>query len=634
MTPVLTLKNTSLSFGYVALLDAIELVVESGERLCVVGRNGTGKSSLLKVLYGDVQADEGERWVRPGLRIARLEQELPEATHGNAYDVVAQGLGRLGQLIQEYHHAVVELEHNHSEQQIDHVSRLQHELESADGWRFEQRINTMLSKMELPPEQEISTLSGGMQRRVLLARALVTDPELLLLDEPTNHLDIEGITWLEEYLSSYSGALVFVTHDRSFLQHMATRILELDRGMLSSWPGDYANYLVKREERLAVEAEQNARFDKKLAQEEVWIRQGIKARRTRNEGRVRALKSLREQRKARREMQGKVRLNLDSTEQSGKLVAEVEHICVSFQSEPLISDFSTRIMRGDRIGIIGPNGVGKTTLIRTLLGELKPDSGLVKLGSKLQIAYFDQTRAQLDPEKSVEDNLNRGSEMVSINGRQMHVISYLQNFLFTPERIRSPVKSLSGGERNRLLLARLFTRPANVLVMDEPTNDLDVETLELLEELLSEFDGTLLLVSHDRAFLDNVVTSTIVFEGDGKLGEYVGGYQDWYDYQQQHDTSGEIIGNKPKKPENRSIKQVAATAKSAKLSYKDQRELDSLPEKIESLESKQQALDEQINDPGFYQQDQQYIQDKLSDLAEVAQDLEQAYQRWDRLENN
>ena len=638
MTPVLTLKNISLSYGHVALLDRIELAIEPGERLCLVGRNGTGKSSLLKILFGEVHADEGERWLRTGLRVARLEQELPRSTHGSVYDVVADGLGHLGQVIRDYHHAILALEHDHSEQQIARVSDLQHDLEAADGWRFEQRIDAILTKMGLPTDQEVSTLSGGMQRRVLLARALVTDPELLLLDEPTNHLDIEGITWLEDYLTGYSGALVFVTHDRAFLQNMATRILELDRGDLTSWPGDYANYLTRREERLAAEAGQNARFDKKLAQEEVWIRQGIKARRTRNEGRVRALKSLREQRQTRRDVQGKVRLNLETAESSGKVVAEVENISVGYEGKILIRDFSTRIMRGDRIGIIGPNGVGKTTLIRTLLGEIKPDSGRVKSGSKLQVAYFDQTRAQLDPEKTVIDNLNQGSDVVTVNGRETHVISYLQNFLFAPDRARSPVKSLSGGERNRLLLARLFTRPANVLVMDEPTNDLDVETLELLEELLCEYDGTLLLVSHDRAFLDSVVTSTIVFEGDGKLGEYVGGYQDWYDYKQQHGSVAQAASKTEKKPTGKTSNNTAPVKqpvkKPVKLSYKDQRELDSLPNKIETLESEQQALNDQINDPGFYKQEQQQIDEILSELNGVTNNLEEAYKRWDLLDHS
>ncbi|HED16973.1 MAG TPA: ATP-binding cassette domain-containing protein [Gammaproteobacteria bacterium] len=632
MTPVLTLKNISLSYGHVALLDRVEMAIEPGERLCLVGRNGTGKTSLLKILFGEVPADEGERWLRAGLRVARLEQELPQSSQGSVYDVVADGLGRLGQVIRDYHHAIQALEHDHSEQQIMRVSDLQHDLEAADGWRFEQRIDEMLTKMGLPADQEISSLSGGMQRRVLLARALVTDPELLLLDEPTNHLDIEGITWLEEYLFGYNGALIFITHDRAFLQNMATRILELDRGDLTSWPGNYANYLTRREERLAAEASQNARFDKKLAQEEVWIRQGIKARRTRNEGRVRALKSLRESRQSRRDVQGKVRLNLETAESSGKIVAEVENISVGYEGKILIKDFSTRIMRGDRIGIIGPNGVGKTTLIRTLLGELKPESGRVKSGSKLQVAYFDQTRAQLDPEKTVIDNLNQGSDMVTVNGRETHVISYLQNFLFAPDRARSPVKSLSGGERNRLLLARLFTRPANVLVMDEPTNDLDVETLELLEELLCEYDGTLLLVSHDRAFLDSVVTSTIVFEGNGKLGEYVGGYQDWYDYNQQHGSAVKTATKNEKQSTSKAA--TESVKKSVKLSYKDQRELDSLPNKIETLESEQQSLNDQINGPYFYKQDQKKIDETLSTLSRVTRNLEDAYSRWDALDNS
>jgi ATP-binding cassette subfamily F protein uup len=631
MPPLLSLKNVSLSYGHVPLLDGVELVLEAGERVCLVGRNGTGKSSLLRLIYGETVADDGEVWRRDSLRVARLEQDLPTGVTGSVFDIVASGLPELGELVRRYHHALAQLEDNQAEHQVLELTELSHALDTADGWRFEQRVETAISKLGLNADQLMNTLSGGMQRRVLLARAIVSEPDLLLLDEPTNHLDIEGILWLEEFLLDFNGAILFITHDRAFLQQLATRILELDRGQLTSWPGDYAHYLRKREERLAVEAEHNAKFDKKLAQEEAWIRQGIKARRTRNEGRVRALKSLRTERAQRREQPGKARLALEQAEQSGKLVVEVEHAHLSLGGREIIHDFSTRIMRGERIGIIGPNGAGKSTLIRVLLGELAVDSGSVRQGSKLQVAYFDQTRAQLDPEKSVLDNLNQGSDVVTINGRQRHVISYLQDFLFPPQRVMSPVKSLSGGERNRLLLAQLFTRPANLLVLDEPTNDLDVETLELLEELLSEFDGTILLVSHDRAFLDNIVTSTLVFEGQGRIGDYVGGYEDWQRYQHKVKKLASTSGNKVA-----SVKVPISSAKAEshkrKLSYKDQRELETLPEKIEQLESEQQRLQQQVSDSGFYKQDSQHIAATLEQLEKVTSELEQAYARWEELE--
>ncbi len=632
MPPLLSLKNVSLSYGHVALLDRVELVVEPAERLCLVGRNGTGKTSLMRILYGETLPDDGEYWQRDGLRIAHMVQELPQGEPGTVYDVVAGGLPEMGDLIRRYHQALRVLETDHGEDKVTAVTDLQHELEAVDGWRFEQRINAVISRMDLPADEPMSQLSGGMQRRVLLARALVSDPEVLLLDEPTNHLDIEGIKWVEEFLLGFQGALIFITHDRAFLQRLATRIIELDRGKLTSWPGDYANYLEKQAERLATEAEHNAKFDKKLAQEEVWIRQGIKARRTRNEGRVRALKALRNERGARREQQGKVRLDLEQARQSGKIVVEVENLDIRFDDKVIVRDFSTCILRGDRIGIIGPNGVGKTTLIRTLLGELKPDSGNIKLGSKLEVAYFDQSRAQLDLEKSVMDNLNQGSDMVSINGRQRHVISYLQDFLFPPQRVHSPVKSLSGGERNRLLLARLFTRPANVLVMDEPTNDLDVETLELLEELLNEFKGTLLLISHDRAFLDNVVTSTFVFEGEGRVEEYVGGYSDWYRYRQQQARPASPKTGSNKTATGKTEKTAPATSEKRKLSYKDQRELEQLPGRIEALEDKQTRLQEQIGNSDFYKQDKDAISQTLAELDSVNSELEKAYARWESLE--
>jgi ATP-binding cassette subfamily F protein uup len=631
MSPLLTLKNVSLSYGHVPLLDGVELALEAGERVCLVGRNGTGKSSLLRLIYGETVPDDGEIWRRDNLRIARLEQDIPAGATGTVFDVVAAGLQELGELVRRYHHTLAELQQAQSDQHVQELTELTQSLDAADGWRFEQRVETVISKLDLPADQPMETLSGGMQRRVLLARALVSEPDLLLLDEPTNHLDIDGILWLEEFLLDFNGALLFITHDRAFLQQLATRILELDRGQLTSWPGDYAHYLRKREERLAVEAEHNAQFDKKLAQEENWIRQGIKARRTRNEGRVRALKALRAERTKRLDQPGKARLELEQGELSGKLVVEVEHANLRLGGREIIHDFSTRIMRGDRIGIIGPNGAGKSTLIRVLLGELPVDNGSVRLGSKLQVAYFDQTRAQLEPEKSVLDNLNQGSEVLTINGRQRHVISYLQDFLFPPQRVNSPVKSLSGGERNRLLLARLFTRPANLLVLDEPTNDLDVETLELLEELLNEYSGTILLVSHDRAFLDNVVSSVLVFEGEGQIGEYVGGYEDWQRYRQQTNKRAPVAVKKVT-PTKTPVHLPTGQTDKRKLSYKEQRELDLLPAQIEQLEGKQQQLQQLISDADFYKQDGEDIAAALAQLEQITSELEQAYARWETLE--
>jgi len=631
MSPLLTLKNVSLSYGHVPLLDGVELALEAGERVCLVGRNGTGKSSLLRLIYGEAMPDDGEIWRRDNLRIARLEQDLPAGATGTVFDVVAGGLQELGELVRRYHHTLAELQQAQSDQHVRELTELTQALDTADGWRFEQRVETVISKLDLPADQPMETLSGGMQRRVLLARALVSEPDLLLLDEPTNHLDIDGILWLEEFLLDFNGALLFITHDRAFLQQLATRILELDRGQLSSWPGDYAHYLRKREERLAIEAEHNTQFDKKLAQEENWIRQGIKARRTRNEGRVRALKALRAERAKRLDQPGKARLELEQGELSGKLVVEVEHANLRLGGREIIHDFSTRIMRGDRIGIIGPNGAGKSTLIRVLLGELPVDSGSVRLGSKLQVAYFDQARAQLEREKSVLDNLNQGSEVLTINGRQRHVISYLQDFLFPPQRVSSPVKSLSGGERNRLLLARLFIRPANLLVLDEPTNDLDVETLELLEELLNEYSGTILLVSHDRAFLDNVVSSVLVFEGEGQIGEYVGGYEDWQRNQQQ--TKKRIpAAVKKVTPAKTPVSPPKVQTDKRKLSYKEQRELDLLPAQIEQLEGKQQQLQQLISDADFYKQDGEDIAATLAQLEQITSELDQAYARWETLE--
>jgi ATP-binding cassette subfamily F protein uup len=624
---LLTLRNVTLAFGGPPLLDGIELQIERGERLCLVGRNGTGKSTLMKLLNGELQADSGEVVREQGLRVARLTQEVPRDISGTVYDVVAEGLGEQGALLGEYHHVSQQLAAG-DEKQLAKLERIQHELEANDGWQLNQKVEATLSRLGLPADSEFSALSGGLKRRVLLARELVREPELLLLDEPTNHLDIAAIDWLEAFLLSWGGTLLFITHDRMFLQKLATRIIELDRGRLTSWPGDYETYLKRKEEVLEAEAQQNALFDKRLAQEEAWIRQGIKARRTRNEGRVRALKAMRAERSERRERSGKAKIALQEGERSGKVVIEATAIGCAYEGKTLFADFSTTILRGDKVGILGPNGSGKTTLLQVLLGKLPPQQGKVKLGTKLEIAYFDQHRAQLDEEGSVIDNVGEGSDRVEINGQSKHIMGYLQDFLFTPERARSPVRSLSGGERNRLLLAKLFTKPSNLLVMDEPTNDLDVETLDLLEELLLDYPGTLLLVSHDRAFLNNVVTSTIAFEGEGRLHEYVGGYDDWLRQRPTTEAKAEVA----EKPKARPQPVMEPEKKKAKLSYKDQRELDALPQRIEELEAEIETLHAAMAAPAFYQQEGEAIAATKERLQSVEQALSEAYERWESLE--
>ena len=525
--PLMTLDRVSLTFGHEPLLAEVTLRVERGERVCVVGRNGAGKSSLLRIISGEQPPDTGDVRMELGLRAARLAQDVPLSTDRAVFDVVADGLGALSDLVADYHHTVVALSEESAPTILERLGRLHHELDKQDGWRLEQRIELVLSHLGLPPDATVETLSGGWRRRVLLARALVAQPDVLLLDEPTNHLDLPAILWLESFLLAYPGAVVFVTHDRAFLQRVATRIVDIDRGRLTSWPGDYATFLRKKDEWLANDAASRDKFDKRLAEEEAWLRRGVKARRTRNEGRVRALTAMRQERAARRDQMGAVRLQIERAPSSGQLVFEADSISKSFGPKPVVRLFTTRIMRGDRIGLIGPNGSGKTTLIRLLLGELAPDEGELRRGTNVEVAYYDQLREQLDPERTVFETIGEGSDTVTVHGRTRHVNAYLRDCLFPPERAQSPVKALSGGEQNRLLLARLFTRPANLLVLDEPTNDLDLETLELLEAQLVEWPGTLLLVSHDRAFLDNVVTSTLVFEGDAKLEAYVGGYEDW-----------------------------------------------------------------------------------------------------------
>jgi ATP-binding cassette subfamily F protein uup len=627
---LLSLKQITVSFGGPNLLDQVDFQLDRGERVCLVGRNGAGKSTLMKLIAGEIKADSGEMIGSQTLKIARLEQEVPTGTHGKVFDVVAKGLGDISPLLVEYHELIHALETDSSEALLNKLEKAQHKLEAADGWSLEQRVETVISRLSLDADADFDSLSGGKKRRVLLAQALVKQPDILLLDEPTNHLDIESITWLEGFLKSYGGTLLFITHDRTFLQALATRIVQLDRGQLVSFPGDYNNYLKKREEILAAEAEQNAQFDKKLAQEEVWIRQGIKARRTRNEGRVRALEKMRNERSQRRERQGSVSMQLQEAERSGKLVIEAENLSQSYDGKQLFENFTTLIQRGDRIGIIGPNGCGKSTLLSILLKRSEPEQGEVKLGTNLEIAFFDQLRSQLDEEESVVQNVGQGSDHVDINGSRKHIIGYLQDFLFTPERSRTPVKALSGGERNRLLLAKLFTQPANLLVMDEPTNDLDAETLDLLEDLLMNYKGTLILVSHDRAFINNVVTSSIVFDDDGQVREYVGGYDDWLAQRQQDKDREQKAKTAIAKPVSKPTEK--ATKKKSNLTYQEQLDLAAMPEKIEALEQQQTQLMTVMNDPAFYQQSQDKIKATQDELSALTETLEKAYSRWDELE--
>ncbi len=627
--PLLTLKEVHLAYGTQVLLDKEAMTIDSGDIIGLLGRNGVGKTSLLKILLGDVKPDSGERWLSPGLRIATLEQELPFQAEETVYEFIAGGLDNVGRLLSDYHQLTAM-----SDASLDmkKLERLQHEIDAIDGWKIQQKVETVISQLDLPTDSLMSSLSGGWSRRAALARALVVEPDILLLDEPTNHLDIPAIEWLEKFMMEFRGAIVLITHDRTFLQKVANRIMELDRGHLVYWQHDYQGFLVHRDQQLAAEAKTHHEFDRKMAKEEVWIRQGIKARRTRNEGRVRALEKMRREYSDRRNVQGNAKMALNKSDASGKIVVEALGISHGYKDNPLIKDFSINVMRGDHIGFIGPNGTGKTTLLKILLGKLQPDHGDVKTGTKIEIAYFDQLREQLDLEKTVQENLAAGSDFVEINGRNVHVISYLQDFLFSPDRIRQPVKSLSGGEQNRLILARLFSKPANVLVLDEPTNDLDMETLELLEEILLKFEGTLLLVSHDRAFLDNVVTSSIVFEGNAVVNHYVGGYQDWVDHGGTFNTE-KITEEKPE-PEKQ-IQQkpgIQQTEQPIKLSYKLQRELDQLPEHIENAETELAQLEEAISQPEFYEKDQKTIDDTMKKLASAQKAMEILYARWEEIE--
>ena len=681
--PILHLQQGSLAFGHVPLFEQADLRIDAGERIALIGRNGTGKSSLLKALAGDVPIDAGTIWRAPGLRVARLEQDVlasegatsgsdpsrhrdpnrqPPRGGGSVFDVVASGLGALGDLVAAYHHAAVDVaEHPEDAARLARLSALQHELELQDGWRLEERVELVVDRLGLPADRPIGTLSGGWRRRALLARALVSEPDLLLLDEPTNHLDVQAIEWLEGFLREFRGAVLFVTHDRAFLSNLATRIVDMDRGRLTSWPGSYGTYLEKKAAALDTEERDLDRLDKKLAQEEAWLRQGVKARRTRNEGRVKALLALRTERAARRAQVGSVRMAIDSAAPTGKMVFEAKGVSKSFGDVPVIRDYTQRILRGDRVGLIGPNGSGKSTLLRLLVQEIQPDEGTIRHGTRLDIAYFDQQREQLDPDRTVADTINDGNDVVVVNGEPRHVIGYLADFLFPRERAQSPVRSLSGGERNRLLLARLFARPANVLVLDEPTNDLDIETLELLEELVGNFEGTVLLVSHDRVFLDRVVTSTLAFEGQGRVTEYVGGYADYLRQSRAgakgaeganaaKDANGAKGANAAKGAGGKGAKGAeggkgagVAAAKDAegperrrergrKLTFKEQRELEALPRRIAALEEEQRRLKEASASPEFYRERADHIQSVLARIDSLQGELDAALERWMELE--
>ena len=629
--PLITLDNASLAYGHYPLLDKASFQLDPRERVGLIGRNGAGKSSLLKVIASESKLDDGTVWRAPSSRIVYVPQEPALNPQHTIYQAVAEGLGDMQQLLVDYHAIThsMSLPNANIDVLMVNMQKLQHELDAKNGWMIQAKVETVLSKLSLGADTPVASLSGGWRKRVALARALVAEPDVLLLDEPTNHLDLEAIQWLEDLLLGFKGAVLFITHDRRFLNRLATRIVELDRGHLTNFAGTYEQYLVKKEELLAVEATHAAKFDKVLAQEEVWIRQGIKARRTRNEGRVRRLEQLRLERAARRERQSNVKLTLDSGERSGKLIAELDNVTKGFGERVLIHSFGTRIMRGDRIGLLGPNGAGKTTLLKLILGELEPDSGSIQRGTNINVAYFDQMREQLNEEATLADTISPGSEYVQIGNERKHVISYLEDFLFPPQRARSPVKSLSGGERNRLLLARLFARPSNVLVLDEPTNDLDIDTLELLEQLLQDFEGTLFLVSHDRAFLENTVTQIIAFEGKGKLSEFGGGFDDWQRFTAQRaqaEASQEKAKTEPAKPA------INPQATKTKLSYKEQIELEKLPDQIDMLEKEQTTINNELANPDTYK-DAEKVKNLQTRLNEIEALLLDAISRWEALES-
>ena len=625
---LVTLQDIYLSYGQPALIDGINLSIERGERVCLIGRNGAGKSTLLNILTGNIIADDGVVKYTDGVKIAQLEQAVPTDTEGSVYEVIAQGLGKEGELAQSYYRLSADVASNPTKKNMAELEACQAELDLVDGWDVNSRVEAIITKMGLNPSTDIADLSGGYKRRVLLARALVSEPDLLVLDEPTNHLDIEAIQWLESFLKKWEAALLFISHDRQFMDNLATRFVEIDRGKVMEFNCNYNTYLKRKKEMLATEDKHNALFDKRLSQEEAWIREGIKARRTRNEGRVRALEAMRVEFAERRKHQAKAKLNVVQAEKSGKIVVEARKINFVFdgdpEQKPIVKDFSTLIQRGDKIGLIGGNGSGKTTLIKLLQGELVPSSGKIKIGTNLNIAYFDQYRSALNEEKSVQDNVSGGRDMLDIGGKSRHVVSYLRDFLFTPERCRQPVKVLSGGERNRLLLAKLFTQPSNMLILDEPTNDLDIDTLDLLEELLIEYKGTIILVSHDRAFINNVVTSTLAFEGNGAFNSYVGGYNDWL--RQRNKPLSQT--SKAKKTDTRIKK------KPTKLSYKDQRELDALPDQIETLETAISQISQQMSESDFFKAEREQIQKTQNRLTELQNQLSHCYERWEILENH
>jgi ABC transport system ATP-binding/permease protein len=634
---LITIHNGLLAFGDHPLLDHCEFALQENERVCLVGRNGAGKSTLMKILAKEVQMDDGRMVITQDVVVSRLEQDPPRNAEGTVYEYVAGGLEDIGKLLKQYQDLLHVVEKDPNESNLTRLAKVQEQLDHNDAWRFDDRIKNVMMSLKLDGETLLTDLSGGWQRKAALARALVCDPDVLLLDEPTNHLDVTTIEWLESFLKDFKGSIIFISHDRAFIKSMATRIVDLDRGKLNSFPGDYDGYLLGKEELLRVEELQNAEFDKKLAQEEVWIRQGIKARRTRNEGRVRALKQLRKERNDRREVQGKVNLAIDDGSRSGKIVFEAENLHFSFDGKNIVKDFSVTIQRGDRIALIGPNGCGKSTMLKLLLGQLEPTSGRLHCGTKLEVAYFDQYREILDPEKSVIDNLADGKQEVMVGGRPRHALSYLQDFLFAPKRARTPVKALSGGEKNRLLLARIFLKSNNLLILDEPTNDLDIETLELLEDLLANYQGTLLLVSHDRQFVDNTVTTSWIFEGEGVIEEFVGGY---HDAQQQRAQvkSTRVVAEQPsqaaQKLQRNETKASTAVApkKTKKLSYKLQHELDVLPEQLEMLENEIAELQESVNDANFFQQSIDITQPILDRLTKLETELESTFERWEVLE--
>ena len=631
---VISLSDAQLAFGHVALLDHAEFSLETGERVGLIGRNGTGKSSLLKIIARTSKIDDGLLVMQQGLKIAYVEQEPQFSAEISVFDAVASGLGELPALLQEYESLTGQFGGDNDDALMERMHDIQVILDAADAWSLNNKVETTLDKLNLRRDSIMGTLSGGMKKRVALACALVGAPDVLLLDEPTNHLDFSSIKWLEGLLKDFKGSVLFITHDRSFLDNVATRIVELDRGKLTSFPGNFSTYQTRKEEQLEIEETENAKFDKLLAQEEVWIRKGVKARRCRDEGRVRRLEDLRLQRSARRDQQGQVKLDITTGERSGKIVAELENVCKSFGDKVIVKDFSSIILRGDKVGLIGQNGAGKTTLLKLILGEDQPDSGMIKQGSKLQVAYFDQMRAQLNEDTSLADTISPGSDWVEVNGQRKHVMSYLGDFLFAPERARSPVKSLSGGERNRLLLARLFAKPANVLVLDEPTNDLDIDTLELLEELLEDYNGTVFLVSHDRTFLDNVVTQVIVSEGEGQWREFIGGYTDWERYR-------DTVSSKPAKQEAKADNKASAAttaasaapaAKGKKLSYKEQRELEELPKLIAQLEQEQAAITAKLSDADLYKNGPDQANQLNARFAEIDEQLLEALEKWENIE--